>query len=86
MEFRNQTLVIPTVLGFTTRLSDLCNINNVLATSGWFIIDIYIIFKENKTSETSNMSIPTSDSFREITKQMKKSMPKLRKHGKNARR
>ena len=40
-----------------------CIINQALATSVWFNIDIYIYWNDYKTSETSNMSVPISDSF-----------------------
>ena len=62
------TLVNPyNIWVYCSCLLDLCNMNNVLVTSVWFNIDIYVYLNQYKTSESSNMSLPTSDSFCLIT-------------------
>ena len=61
--YRNQTLMNPYNIRVNVYifqcLLDLRNITHVIATVSDFIIDIYIIFKWNKTSETSNILLPT---------------------------
>ncbi len=58
----NQTRVNPCdIRVYITCVLDLCNINH--GTSAWFKYWLLHVFKLNKTYETSNMSLPTSDSF-----------------------
>ncbi len=75
IEFEPDTCEPYNIKVYVTYLLDLCDMKMYLRQVSGF--NIHIILKRNKTSETSNMSLPTSDSFHLITTHIFLNSPNL---------